>query len=58
MYSTNGRVKDKNKETASHKKETKKLICEACGYIEIGRYKEFGEEAVCSKCNSTLVRFE
>ena len=57
MYSTNGRKKNGNKETAKVK-TTKILICEACGYTEVGRAKEFGEQAICSKCGSINTRFE
>lgn len=57
MYSTNGRKKDKNKEVAKTK-TSKVLICDTCGYIEVGRVKEFGEEVVCAKCGDTHVRFE
>lgn len=57
MYSANGRKKDNNKETAKVK-TTKILICETCGYKEVGRVKEFGEQAICSKCGSTETRFE
>lgn len=57
MYSINGRKKDK-KETATVSTKVTKLTCDDCGYIELGKFKEFGEVAVCSQCGSENVEFD
>lgn len=58
MYSANGRKGGPTRETASEKNKISKLICDECGYIEKGRFKEFGELYVCTVCGSEKTHFE
>ena len=58
MYSTNGRKGNSSKETASNKNKISNLVCDECGYIEKGRFKEFGEVYTCAVCGSEKTHFE